>query len=71
MDRTDYYKLMMMRQWKTCGQKIWPVLECKATEAVETVERFLAKRRSSVRLCVVRFAGYCRHCRRVAAGIFS
>ena len=43
MDRTDYYKLMMMRQWKTCGQKIWPVLECKATEAVETVERFLAK----------------------------
>lgn len=40
MYRTDYYKLLMMRQWKACGQKIWPVIRCQADDAIETVNRF-------------------------------
>ena len=30
LDRSKYYKLTMIRQFKASGRKIWPVLECRA-----------------------------------------
>ena len=41
LDRSDYYKLMMIRQYKATGRKIWPVLECRAATALTTVKTFL------------------------------
>lgn len=38
LDRSDYYKLMMIRQYKATGRKIWPVLECRAATALTTVK---------------------------------
>lgn len=36
---SDYYKLMMVRQFKTTGRKLWPLLKCMPPEAPEEVER--------------------------------
>lgn len=43
LDSSDYYKLAMIRQFKASGQKIWPVLECRADTALHSVSRFLEK----------------------------
>lgn len=42
LDRSKYYKLTMIRQFKASGQKIWPVLECRADTALDAVSRHLA-----------------------------
>ena len=42
LDRSKYYKLTMIRQFKASGRKIWPVLECRADTALDAVSRHLA-----------------------------
>ena len=42
LDRTDYYKLMMLRQFKATGRKIWPVVECEAAAAQQRAAEFLS-----------------------------
>lgn len=44
IDGSDRYKLMLMRQYKATEQKIWPVLNCCLSEAIQEAERFLDKR---------------------------
>lgn len=43
LDRSKYYKLSMIRQFKASGQKIWPVLECRVATALDTVSRYLVQ----------------------------
>lgn len=40
LDGSDYYKLMMIRQFKATGRKIWPVIECPAAQAMSRVEQY-------------------------------
>lgn len=44
VDASEHYKLMLMRQYKATEQKIWPVLNCRLSEALQEAERFLDKR---------------------------
>ena len=37
----DYYKLLMVRQFKATGRRIWPVVRCMPTEALREVDRIL------------------------------
>lgn len=39
VEHSDYYKLMMVRQFKATGRKLWPLLKCMPPEAPEEVER--------------------------------
>ena len=41
IERSDYYKLMMVRQFKATGRKIWPVIRCMPSEALEKEESLL------------------------------
>ena len=41
IDGSDRYKLMLLRQYKTTGRKIWPVVHCRLPEALGEAERFL------------------------------
>lgn len=41
IEHSDYYKLMMVRQFKTTGRKLWPVVKCTPPEAAHEVERLL------------------------------
>ena len=41
IERSDYYKLMMVRQFKATGRKIWPVIRCMPSEAFEKEESLL------------------------------
>lgn len=34
---SDYYKLMMVRQFKATGRKLWPVIRCMPSEATAEV----------------------------------
>lgn len=43
LDRSDYYKLMMIRQFKATGRKIWPLLAVGPTTALQCVEEFIAQ----------------------------
>lgn len=43
LDRVDGYKLMMIRQFKASGRKIWPLLAAGPTTALRNVEEFLVK----------------------------
>lgn len=47
LDRSKFYKLSMIRQFKASGQKIWPVLECRADTALDTVSRYLLSTKES------------------------
>lgn len=44
LDRSDYYKLMMIRQYKATGRKIWPVLECRAATAICVISLYCVSR---------------------------
>ena len=37
----DYYKLLMVRQFKATGRRIWPVVRCMLLDAPREVERIL------------------------------
>lgn len=39
VEHSDYYKLMMMRQFKATGRKLWPVIKCQPSEALEEATR--------------------------------
>ena len=39
VEHSDYYKLMMVRQFKATGRKLWPLLKCMPPEVPEEVER--------------------------------
>lgn len=41
LDHTEYYKLMMIRLFKHTREKIWPLLACQASTALEQVRQFL------------------------------
>lgn len=42
VDGSEHYKLMLLRQYKATGRKIWPVVHCRLSEALDEAERFLA-----------------------------
>lgn len=42
IEHDDYHKLLLVRQFKATGRKLWPVLKCMPPEAPEEVERLLA-----------------------------
>ena len=35
VEHNDYYKLMMMRQFKATGRKIWPVVRCMPPRSLQ------------------------------------
>ena len=39
IEHDDYHKLLLVRQFKATGRKLWPVLKCMPPEAPEEVER--------------------------------
>ena len=41
VEQSDYYKLMMVRQFRQTGRKVWPIVRCLPAEALEAVARFL------------------------------
>lgn len=41
VEHNDYYKLMMMRQFKATGRKIWPVVRCMPPEVFREEERIV------------------------------
>lgn len=41
VDGSERYKLMLLRQYKDTGRKIWPVVRCRLPEALGEAERFL------------------------------
>ena len=41
IEHDDYHKLLLVRQFKATGRKLWPVLKCMPPEAPEEVERLL------------------------------
>jgi chromosome partitioning protein len=41
IEHSDYYKLMMVRQFKATGRKIWPVIRCMPSEALGKEESLL------------------------------
>lgn len=42
IEHDDYHKLLLVRQFKATGRKLWPVLKCMPPEAPEEVIRLLA-----------------------------
>lgn len=40
MEQNDYYKLMMVRQFKATGRKLWPIIKCMPANASEESARF-------------------------------
>ena len=53
LENSQYYKLMLIRQFKATGRKLWPVIACTPAEAPERESRFL---RDSD--CSLRSSGY-------------
>lgn len=41
IEHDDYHKLLLVRQFKATGRKLWPLLKCMPPEAPEEVERLL------------------------------
>ena len=41
IEHDDYHKLLLVRQFKATGRKLWPVLKCMPPEAPEEVGRLL------------------------------
>jgi len=41
LEQSDYYKLMMVRQFRQTGRKLWPVVRCMPADAGTEVGRFL------------------------------
>ena len=41
LENSKYYKLMLIRQFKATGRKLWPVIACTPTEAPERESQFL------------------------------
>lgn len=41
VEHNDYYKFMMVRQFKATGHKLWPVVRCTPSDAREEAERLL------------------------------
>lgn len=41
LDASDHYKLMMIRQFKATGRKIWPVIECPPTQAMSKAREYI------------------------------
>ena len=39
IEHDDYHKLLLIRQFKATGRKLWPMLKCMPPEAPEEVER--------------------------------
>ena len=48
MDRTPYYKLMMIRQYKATGQKIWPCIPSRPDNALQEIQRFTNGERHNI-----------------------
>ena len=44
LDSNDYYKLLMTRQFKVSGQKLWPVVRTTPDKAVDEAERFKSEK---------------------------
>ena len=42
VEQSDYYKLMMVRQFRQTGRKLWPVVRCMPADAETEVGRFLS-----------------------------
>lgn len=43
MNGSDYFKLMMVRQFKSTGQKAWPILRTKVENAVRDVTAYIER----------------------------
>ncbi len=41
VEQSDYYKLMMVRQFRQTGRKVWPVVRCMPADAEREIARFL------------------------------
>lgn len=41
MERSDYYKLKLIRQYKENGQKLWPVINTTPDKALDDLQHFL------------------------------
>ncbi|MCM1301521.1 MAG: ParA family protein [Bacteroides cellulosilyticus] len=42
VEQNDYYKLMMVRQFRQTGRKVWPIVRCMPADAGREVDRFLS-----------------------------
>ncbi len=41
VEQSDYYKLMMVRQFRQTGRKVWPIVRCMPADAEQKVACFL------------------------------
>ena len=63
IEHDDYHKLLLVRQFKATGRKLWPVLKCMPPEAPEEVERLL---QSGYHPRIILYDGQCRRCHSAA-----
>ena len=42
VEQSDYYKLMMVRQFRQTGRKVWPAVRCMPADAETETARFLS-----------------------------
>lgn len=57
LERSDYHKLMMIRQFKQTGRKIWPVIESTPGKGLADAERFIAQSERPVEIVLFDMPG--------------
>lgn len=43
LDRSDYYKLMLLRQFRATGRKLWPLLRSTPQEALDAAKEYIRR----------------------------
>ncbi len=57
VEHNDVYKLLMVRQFKQTGRKLWPIVRCQPSEAIAHGERFRAERDYNPRIILYDLPG--------------
>lgn len=57
MEGSEYYKLMLLRQFKASQRKLWPVLETTPEKAMSDVRRYLEQTQRSFDLIMLDMPG--------------
>lgn len=61
LEHSDYFKLMLLRQFRSSQRKLWPVVKTTPAEALDDAERFMAQERYAAELVSLRSAGNSRN----------
>ena len=57
LEHSDYFKLMLLRQFRSSQRKLWPVVKTTPAEALDDAERFMAQERYAAELVLFDLPG--------------